>query len=211
MNPAPSPSISSLLFMPSRLGRLLASTVLGASAIGLTACAVPAGPGAGRESPTVPSAGITTGSANVQSQMEAYETASKGTSASVSRTDDQQIRIDIPSEISFDVGRSAVKSVLAGLLTRYAAVARAHPDTTITIVGHTDSSGSAAANTALSRDRAQSTRDYLIARGVAITRLRTEGRGSAEPIADNGTPEGRATNRRVTLFIAPTQAARSGT
>ena len=115
---------------------------------------------------------------------------------------DQRIRIDIPSDISFDVNRSAVKPVLAGLLTRYAAVARAHPDTSITIVGHTDSSGSAAANNSLSRDRAQSARDYLIARGVAVTRLRTEGRGSAEPVADNSTPEGRAQNRRITLFIA---------
>lgn len=139
-------------------------------------------------------------------QLAAYERASAGTGANVSPTEDQRIRIDIPSDISFDVNRSAVKPVLAGLLTRYAAVARAHPDTTITIVGHTDSSGSAAANQALSRDRAQSARDYLIARGVAITRLRTEGRGASEPLADNSTPEGRAQNRRITLFIAPAEA-----
>lgn len=146
----------------------------------------------------------------MRTQLAAYERASEGTGTVVSRTDDQQIRLEIPNDISFDVNRSAVKPALAGLLTRYAAIAKAHPDTLITIVGHTDSSGSAAANNALSRERAQSTRDYLIARGVAITRLQTEGRGSSEPIADNGTPEGRAKNRRVTIYVAPPASRTAG-
>ncbi len=141
-------------------------------------------------------------SQSMRTQMAAFQRASEGTGTIVSQTADQRIQLEIPSDISFDVNRSAVKPVFAGLLTRYAAIAKAHPDTTITIVGHTDSSGSAALNNTLSRERALSTRDYLIARGVAITRLQTEGRGSAEPLADNATPEGRARNRRVTLYVA---------
>ena len=177
-------------------------TVMLVACTWLAACSGPAGPGGGRRSSAGTPAAASEWSGSLRAQLTAYERASAGTGASVNATPDQRIRIDIPSDISFEVNRSAVKPVLAGLLTRYAAVARAHPDTSITIVGHTDSSGSAAANNALSRDRAQSTRDYLIARGVAVTRLRTEGRGSAEPVADNSTPEGRAQNRRITLFIA---------
>jgi len=143
--------------------------------------------------------------------LAAYERASEGTGTVVSQTDNQQIRLEIPNDISFDVNRSAVKPALAGLLTRYAAIAKAYPESRITIIGHTDSSGSAAANNALSRERAQSTRDYLIARGVAITRLQTEGRGPSEPIADNATPEGRAKNRRVTLYIGQSDPRSAGT
>jgi len=138
----------------------------------------------------------------MRTQFAAFERASEGTGTVVSQTEDQEIRLEIPNDISFDVNRSAVKPALAGLLTKYAAIAKAHPNSMFTIVGHTDSSGSAAANNALSRERAQSTRDYLIARGVAITRLQTEGRGSSEPVADNSTPEGRAKNRRVTIYVA---------
>ncbi len=137
----------------------------------------------------------------MRTQLAAYERASEGTGTVVSQTDDQQIRLEIPNDISFDVNRSAVKPALAGLLTRYAAIAKAHPESRITIIGHTDSSGSAAANNALSRERAQSTRDYLIARGVAITRLQTEGRGSSAPLPHHSTPDGREKNRRVTLDI----------
>ncbi len=147
----------------------------------------------------------------MRTQLAAFKRASEGTGTVVSQTENLDIQLEIPSDISFDVNRSAVKPALAGLLTRYAAIARAHPNSTITIVGHTDSSGSAAANNALSRDRAQSTRDYLIARGVAITRLQTEGRGSSEPLADNSTPEGRAKNRRVTLYVSQPGPRSAGT
>jgi outer membrane protein OmpA-like peptidoglycan-associated protein len=57
-------------------------------------------------------------------------------------------------------------------------------------------------NNPLSLDRANSARDYLIARGVAVARFSTEGRGSREPVADNSTAEGRAKNRRVEIYVA---------
>ncbi|WP_372660086.1 OmpA family protein, partial [Hydrogenophaga sp.] len=59
-----------------------------------------------------------------------------------------------------------------------------------------------AINEPLSVDRANSARDYLIARGVSSTRFATEGRGSREPVADNGTAQGRAQNRRVEIYVA---------
>lgn len=67
----------------------------------------------------------------------------------------------------------------------------------IKIVGHTDNQGSPTLNQKLSEDRAKSVKEYLIEKGIGESRLLTEGRGGDKPIADNGTPEGRAKNRRV--------------
>ena len=67
----------------------------------------------------------------------------------------------------------------------------------IEIQGHTDSGGSAAFNESLSLRRAEAVRDYLVAQGVPIRRLRAVGYGERFPIASNSTPEGQAENRRV--------------
>jgi outer membrane protein OmpA-like peptidoglycan-associated protein len=72
----------------------------------------------------------------------------------------------------------------------------------VRIVGHTDSTGSDAINNPLSVNRAQSARDYLVARGVNSSRISIDGRGSREPVADNGTESGRARNRRIDIFLA---------
>jgi outer membrane protein OmpA-like peptidoglycan-associated protein len=72
----------------------------------------------------------------------------------------------------------------------------------VRIVGHTDSTGSDAINNPLSVNRAQSARDYLVARGVNSSRISIDGRGSREPIADNATESGRARNRRIDIFLA---------
>jgi outer membrane protein OmpA-like peptidoglycan-associated protein len=71
----------------------------------------------------------------------------------------------------------------------------------IRITGHTDATGSAAVNLDLSARRAAAVRDYLVARGIDGARLVTEGRGAAEPVATNDTPEGRALNRRTEVTV----------
>ena len=71
----------------------------------------------------------------------------------------------------------------------------------IVITGHTDSTGSAAANQKLSERRAAAVRDYLISRGVNPALLTAIGAGEDQPIADNSTKEGRAMNRRVEIEI----------
>jgi OOP family OmpA-OmpF porin len=68
-----------------------------------------------------------------------------------------------------------------------------------TVVGHTDSTGSEAYNQRLSERRAQSVASYLEGKGIAVGRLTATGAGESQPIADNGTREGRAQNRRVVL------------
>ena len=71
----------------------------------------------------------------------------------------------------------------------------------IEIQAHTDNTGDAAYNLSLSEKRANSVRAYLIAKGVAANRMEVKGYGETQPIADNGTRDGRATNRRVELKV----------
>ena len=147
-------------------------------------------------------------SKKMQDQKQAMEKATAGTGIAVSQTADNRLKLAIPSDVSFDVGRSAIKSNFATVLNQFATSLNQNPVTTITIVGYTDSTGSDAINNPLSVDRADSTRDYLVSRGVARTRFITDGRGSRDPVADNSTAAGRAANRRVEIFVAePAQAA----
>lgn len=141
-------------------------------------------------------------SQKMQEQKAAMEKAAAGTGVGVTQTADNRLKLDIPADISFDVGRSAIKSNLGGVLNQFANTLNANPVTSVAIVGHTDSTGSDAVNNPLSLDRANSARDYLIARGVAVTRFSTEGRGSREPVADNGTADGRSKNRRIEIYVA---------
>jgi outer membrane protein OmpA-like peptidoglycan-associated protein len=105
----------------------------------------------------------------------------------------------VPSDFSFDVGRSAIKPNMRPVLDQFAQ--GLDPTMRVRIVGHTDSTGSDAVNTPLSVDRAQSVRDYLVGRGVTAARIETAGKGSREPVADNATEAGRAHNRRVEIFL----------
>ncbi len=141
-------------------------------------------------------------SRHMQEQKAAMEQATAGTGVGVSQTADNQLKLDIPSDISFDSGRYDIKSNLRPILDRFATTLNQNPVTTVKIIGHTDDTGSDAVNNPLSVNRASATRDYLVGRGVAINRIAIDGRGSHEPVADNGTPGGRAANRRVEIFVA---------
>lgn len=131
----------------------------------------------------------------------AMERATRGTGVEVSRTADDQLKLHIPSDISFDTGSAALKPPMRSVLDPFADSLRNDPSALIAIVGHTDSTGSDAVNNPLSVERANSVRDYLVARGVPSTRIQTEGHGEREPVADNTTEAGRAKNRRVEIFL----------
>lgn len=145
-------------------------------------------------------------SQHMQEQKATMEQAAHGTGVSVTQTADNQLKLDIPSDISFDSGRYDIKPNLRPILDRFATTLSQNPVTTVKIIGHTDSTGSDAVNGPLSVNRASATRDYLVARGVAMNRISIDGRGSHEPVADNNTAAGRAMNRRVEIFVA--EAAR---
>ncbi len=141
-------------------------------------------------------------SQNMQKQRAEMEQATAGTGIGISQTTDNQLKVDIPADVSFDVGRYAIKPNMRPVLDRLASTLNQHPVTTVTIVGHTDSTGSDAVNDPLSINRAASTRDYLVQRGVSAQRIAVDGRGSRQPVADNSTASGRAMNRRDEIFIA---------
>jgi outer membrane protein OmpA-like peptidoglycan-associated protein len=141
-------------------------------------------------------------SKHMEKQKAEMEQATQGTGVTVSQTADNRLKLDIPSDVSFDTNRYDIKPNLRPILDRFATTLNENPVTTVTIIGHTDSTGTDAINNPLSVNRAASTRDYLAARGVAANRVAIDGRGSREPIADNNTVEGRAKNRRVEVFVA---------
>jgi outer membrane protein OmpA-like peptidoglycan-associated protein len=141
-------------------------------------------------------------SKKMQKQKEQMEAATEGTGVTVSQTEDNRLKLEIPSDISFDTNRYDIKPDFRPILDQFATGLQENTASRVTIVGHTDSSGSDAINDPLSVNRAASTRSYLTARGVAADRISVDGRGSHEPVASNDTAEGRAQNRRVEIFVA---------
>jgi len=153
-------------------------------------------------------------SKRMQAQKKQMEEATAGTGVAVTQTPDNRLKLDIPSDISFDVGRANIKPNFRAVLDTFAKGLVDNPTSTVTIIGHTDSSGSDAVNNPLSFNRAVAARDYLATRGVALTRFAIDGRGSREPIAANDTAANKAKNRRVEIFVAepaPAKAAQPAT
>ncbi len=145
-------------------------------------------------------------SKRMQDQKRQMEQATQGTGVQVSQTADNRIKIDIPSDISFDTNRADIRPDFRPVLDQFASSLVDNPGTRITIVGHTDNTGSDVINDPLSVNRAARTRDYLVTRGVASNRFLVEGRGSHEPVAANDSNANRAKNRRVEIFVAEQQA-----
>lgn len=140
-------------------------------------------------------------SQHMEQQKRDMQAATRGTGVTVSQTADNQLKLDIPSDISFATGRADIEANFRVVLDRFAQSLRANPGTEVHIVGHTDTTGSDAINDPLSLQRAVSTRNYLADRGVDPARIQVAGRGSHEPIASNATAEGRARNRRVEIYV----------
>ena len=136
---------------------------------------------------------------NKRQQMQA---ATAGTGVQVTQTSDNQLKLHIPNDISFATGRADIEPRLRPILDQFAQGLGQQPGTEVTIVGHADSTGTDAINNPLSLARANSVRDYLVSRGADSRIIRTDGRGSREPVASNATDAGRAQNRRVEIFLA---------
>jgi len=140
-------------------------------------------------------------SKRMEDRRNAMEQATKGTNVEVSRTANNELKLNIPNDISFDTGSAAIKPQLRAVLDPFANSLRDDASARVAIIGHTDNTGSDAVNNPLSVDRASSTRDYIVARGVPTQAVRIEGRGSHEPVASNSTDAGRAQNRRVEIYV----------
>ena len=123
----------------------------------------------------------------------------------VTEMPDGTLRVNIPSNVSFDTGKYALKPPLLPVLDSVARALIQHPELRAKAIGYTDSTGPASVNQTLSVNRAQAVTNYLSSRGVSGSNMSVEGRGPSNPIADNSTAEGRAMNRRVELFLYAVQ------
>ena len=126
----------------------------------------------------------------------------RGTGVSVTRNGNQII-LNMPSNITFATDQDQVIPPFFETLNAVALVINKYNRTIVDINGHTDSTGSAGYNQGLSQRRASSVASYLIGRGVDGRRLATNGFGDTRPIASNDTPDGRAQNRRVEIYLSP--------
>ncbi len=99
--------------------------------------------------------------------------------------------------ILFASGSATIRPESTPTLEAVLELLEEHEDVSLLIEGHTDSQGADAANQTLSEQRAAAVRSYLVEHGVDAGRLDTIGYGESQPAADNATPEGMATNRRV--------------
>ena len=142
----------------------------------------------------------------MESQQKQIQQQAQGTGVEVTRTADNRLQIVIPGDIAFDSGQAVIRPNFRSALDNFAQSLQQNPSSTVTIIGHTDSTGSPTVNEPLSLQRADATRDYLVTRGVAANRFQIDGRGAREPVASNDTEAGRARNRRVEIFLGDRDA-----
>lgn len=107
-------------------------------------------------------------------------------------------------DVLFATGKSELRGGTPSNLGKLAAFLNQYPDRTVAIEGHTDSIGSEDSNHSLSERRAGSVKSYLVAQGVASSRLSATGMGEGSPVAGNDSVTGRQQNRRVEVIIANT-------
>jgi len=135
-------------------------------------------------------------------QEAALREKTEGTGIEVERVGDQ-IALNMPSGITFDVNSAAIKGDFYGPLDQVSTTLIEYPKTAIDVVGHASSDGDDAYNQQLSERRATSVSSYLQNSGVQSERLMAFGLGETQPVADNSTQAGRAANRRVEILLTP--------
>lgn len=121
----------------------------------------------------------------------------------ITNTGDRLI-VTLPQDITFASDSATLSPSIQSDLVAVANNLQNYPDSTVQIIGHTDSTGEAAYNQRLSVDRANSVTNVLAGSGVPSFRLQPIGRGEDQPVASNLTEEGKAQNRRVEIVILPT-------
>ena len=113
------------------------------------------------------------------------------------------------SDVLFDKNSATIKPAAysSGEIDRVAQILNKYPDTTIKVVGYTDSTGSEQYNQQLSDQRANAVKNALVIKNVNAGRITAMGMGESNPVADNSTEGGRQLNRRVNIIIEPTAQA----
>ena len=123
--------------------------------------------------------------------------------ARVEKLPNNVVRVTMTSQTAFDVNSADIKPAFHSTMNKLADVVVRYNKTALTVVGHTDATGSDQYNQRLSERRAVSVAQYLESRRVNGLRLAVAGKGENEPIANNNTESGRAANRRVEIYVEP--------
>jgi outer membrane protein OmpA-like peptidoglycan-associated protein len=140
---------------------------------------------------------------NIMDRNEAELRAQlQGTGVSVTRVGDR-IVLNMPSDITFATDQDSVKPQFYPVLNSVGLVLKKFNQTIVDVYGHTDSTGDDTYNYNLSQRRALAVADYLSGQGVDSRRFAVNGFGETRPVADNGSPAGRAQNRRVEIQLSP--------
>ena len=116
---------------------------------------------------------------------------------------ENRLLVGMTAATAFEVDSTRIQPAFDPVLDKIARIINKYGKTHLTIIGHTDSTGSRAYNQKLSERRAESVARALRARGVIPERITTAGAGEDRPRASNATPEGRRKNRRVEIIIEP--------
>lgn len=134
-------------------------------------------------------------------QIKELKEQTAGSGIDVTQSGDG-ILLNLP-DVTFAVDSTAISPSFQTALDRVATSMNQYPNSLIDVYGHTDSTGSDAYNTDLSKRRADAVARHLMMRGVGSARIQTQGMGEGYPVASNDTAEGRALNRRVEIKITP--------
>jgi len=105
------------------------------------------------------------------------------------------------NNLTFATGSAGITPETFGEVQNLAAVLSAYPNVKVKIIGHTDNTGNADANLALSAKRAEMVMSKLTNLGIDASRMTAEGVGQTMPVASNDTEEGRLQNRRIEVVI----------
>ena len=138
----------------------------------------------------------------LQRQEEELRAQLSSDDITIENTGDRLI-VSLPDDITFDSDSSEIRPALRFDLDTVAANLLRYPDSTVQIIGHTDSDGEASYNVTLSQQRAMSVSNVLNEDGVTPDRMQISGRGEEQPVASNLTEEGKAKNRRVEIVVVP--------
>jgi outer membrane protein OmpA-like peptidoglycan-associated protein len=160
--------------------------------------------------------------ARAQAEAEAAEARAKASEANKSAQDANAVREKLRtqlnsvlqtsetarglivnmSDVLFDTGKYTLKPTTQVSLAKVAGILQAYPGLKVQVEGYTDSVGSDQLNQTLSQNRAGSVKDFLVAQGVSLNNITSQGFGKNSPVADNTTSSGRAQNRRVNMVVS---------
>jgi outer membrane protein OmpA-like peptidoglycan-associated protein len=157
--------------------------------------------------------------AELDAEKQAREKAEQSAAAAMAslskiaqvKEEQRGVVITLDGQVLFVIGKAELLPIARDRLNQVAkSLKELDDDKLVSVEGFTDSRGADDMNQKLSQDRANAVKDYLVSQGVKPEKLRAVGRGEANPVASNDTPEGRANNRRVEIVIQSSAQAAAG-